>query len=49
MLEARNLAKFYHGTAALKDVSFGITPGEILGYLGRTARGSRQRSAFWWA
>jgi ABC-2 type transport system ATP-binding protein len=39
MLEARDLAKFYHGTAALKDVSFTITPGEILGYLGPNGAG----------
>ncbi len=39
MLEARDLAKFYHGAAALKDVSFKITPGEILGYLGPNGAG----------
>lgn len=33
MLEARDLAKFFHGAPVLKDVSFEITPGEVLGYL----------------
>jgi ABC-2 type transport system ATP-binding protein len=39
MLEARQLAKYYHGTAAVKDVSFQISPGEILGYLGPNGAG----------
>jgi ABC-2 type transport system ATP-binding protein len=39
MLEARSLAKFYQGTPAVKDVSFEIAPGEILGYLGPNGAG----------
>jgi ABC-2 type transport system ATP-binding protein len=39
MLEARGLAKYYHGIAAVKDVSFEIRPGEILGYLGPNGAG----------
>jgi ABC-2 type transport system ATP-binding protein len=39
MLEARGLTKYYHGAAAVKDVSFEIRPGEILGYLGPNGAG----------
>jgi len=39
MLEARGLAKYYYGIAAVKDVSFEIRPGEILGYLGPNGAG----------
>jgi ABC-2 type transport system ATP-binding protein len=39
MLEARGLSKFYQGIAAVKDVSFTVAPGEILGYLGPNGAG----------
>jgi ABC-2 type transport system ATP-binding protein len=39
MLEARSLTKYYNGTAAVRDVSFSIRPGEILGYLGPNGAG----------
>ena len=39
MLEARSLTKFYNHTAAVKQVSFTIHPGEILGYLGPNGAG----------
>ncbi|HWD00323.1 MAG TPA: ABC transporter ATP-binding protein [Candidatus Sulfopaludibacter sp.] len=39
MLEARALTKFYNHTAAVKNVSFSIRPGEILGYLGPNGAG----------
>jgi hypothetical protein len=39
MLEARSLTKYYAGTAAVRDVSFAIRPGEILGYLGPNGAG----------
>jgi ABC-2 type transport system ATP-binding protein len=39
MLEARGLSKFYQGIAAIKDISFQIAPGEILGYLGPNGAG----------
>lgn len=39
MLEARSLTKYFHHTAAVRDVSFTIMPGEILGYLGPNGAG----------
>ena len=39
MLEARALTKFYNHTPAVKQVSFAIQPGEILGYLGPNGAG----------
>ncbi len=39
MLEARSLTKFYNHIPAVRDVSFQIKPGEILGYLGPNGAG----------
>ena len=39
MLEARGLTKFYGHVAAVRQVSFAIKPGEILGYLGPNGAG----------
>ena len=39
MLEARSLTKYYNHTLAVRDVSFTIRPGEILGYLGPNGAG----------
>jgi len=39
MLEARGLTKFYGHVAAVRQVSFTIQPGEILGYLGPNGAG----------
>jgi ABC-2 type transport system ATP-binding protein len=39
MLEARGLSKFYFGVPAVKDVSFTVAPGEVLGYLGPNGAG----------
>jgi ABC-2 type transport system ATP-binding protein len=39
MLEARNLGKYYSGIPAVKDVSFTVRPGEILGLLGPNGSG----------
>ncbi|MGC2184565.1 MAG: ABC transporter ATP-binding protein, partial [Terriglobales bacterium] len=39
MLEVRSLTKYYDNTAAVRDVSFTIKPGEILGYLGSNGAG----------
>ena len=39
MLEALHLWKFYGGTAAVRDVSFLVGPGEIVGYLGANGSG----------
>ena len=39
MLEARSLTKYFNHTLAVKDVSFRIRPGEILGYLGPNGGG----------
>ncbi len=39
MLEARALTKYYNHTVAVRNVSFTIQPGEILGYLGSNGAG----------
>src|SRR5690348_1012768 len=39
MLEVRSLTKYYNHTAAVRNVSFTIRPGEILGYLGSNGAG----------
>jgi len=39
MLEARSLTKYYNHTPAVRQVSFAIHPGEILGYLGPNGAG----------
>jgi ABC-2 type transport system ATP-binding protein len=39
MLEVRGLSKRYRGFTAVRDVSFRIWPGEILGYLGPNGAG----------
>ena len=39
MLEALHLWKFYGGTAAVRDVSFVVGAGEIVGYLGANGSG----------
>jgi ABC-type multidrug transport system ATPase subunit len=37
MLEARGLSKTFHGITAVRNVSFTVRPGEVLGYLGPNA------------
>src|SRR5260370_9601174 len=39
MLEARSLTKYYNHTPAVRQVSFTVRPGEILGYLGPNGAG----------
>ncbi len=39
MLEARMLTKYYNHTPAVRQVSFTVKPGEILGYLGPNGAG----------
>jgi ABC-2 type transport system ATP-binding protein len=39
VLEVRGLCKYYRGIAAIKDVSFQVRPGEVLGYLGPNGAG----------
>lgn len=39
MLEARNLGKFYSGIPAVRDVSFTVRPGDVLGLLGPNGSG----------
>ena len=39
MLEARHLSRRFHGVTVVRDVSFVMRPGEILGYLGPNGSG----------
>jgi ABC-2 type transport system ATP-binding protein len=39
MLEALSLTKYYSATAAVRNVSFAVRPGRILGYLGANGAG----------
>jgi len=39
MLEVSGLTKYYSGIPAIKDVSFSVRPGEVLGYLGPNGSG----------
>jgi ABC-2 type transport system ATP-binding protein len=39
VLEADHLTKFYSGVPAVRDVSFRVEPGEVLGYLGPNGSG----------
>ena len=39
MLEARALTKTYSGIPAVRDVSFTVQPGQVLGYLGPNGSG----------
>jgi len=39
MIEVKNLTKYYGSHAALKDVSFSVSKGEILGFLGPNGAG----------
>src|SRR5512143_2926010 len=39
MLEASHLTKRFFGVTAVKDVSFAINAGEVVGYLGRNGSG----------
>ena len=43
MIEVKNLKKRYGNKLAVNDVSFTVENGEILGFLGRTARASQPR------
>ena len=39
MLEARQLTKYFNRKPVVKEVSFAIRPGEIVGYLGPNGAG----------
>lgn len=39
MLQADRLTKYYAGIAAIRDVSFSVHPGQVLGYLGPNGSG----------
>lgn len=39
MLQAERLTKYYAGIAAIRDVSFSVHPGQVLGYLGPNGSG----------
>lgn len=44
LLSVNRISKSFEDRAVLSDVSFDIGEGEIVGFLGRTARGKRPRS-----
>jgi len=44
-IQVQNLAKSYGDFAALRDVSFEVQKGEILGFLGPNGAGRRRRCA----
>jgi len=39
VLEARGLSKFYGSVLAVRDISFCLQPGQVLGYLGPNGSG----------
>jgi ABC-2 type transport system ATP-binding protein len=39
MLQADRLTKYYSGIPAIRDVSFSVQPGQVLGYLGPNGSG----------
>jgi len=43
MIEVENLTKRYRDRVAIDALNFTVEPGEILGFLARTALGSRRR------
>ena len=42
MIEVDQLSKSYGATDAIKDVTFTVEPGEILGFLGPNGAGRRE-------
>jgi ABC-2 type transport system ATP-binding protein len=42
MLEAVHLTKYYGALPAIRDVSFVLQPGRIVGFLGRNGSASRR-------
>jgi ABC-type multidrug transport system ATPase subunit len=45
LLQAKGLVKRYNGRAVVDGLSFHVDPGEIVGLLGRNARGKPRASA----
>lgn len=43
MIEINGIYKNFGAKQALRDVSFNVAEGEIMGFLGRTARARRRR------
>jgi ABC-2 type transport system ATP-binding protein len=43
MIDARDLSKHYGDKLAVDHLSFTVEPGQVTGFLGRTAQASRPR------
>ena len=44
MIDVQNLTKHYGPVTAIRDVSFSVAPGEIVGFLGPNGAGKDRKS-----